>query len=140
MADPRGATFRDPGSREKRQGVRSASPQNVRVSNALFGPLHRHRRIKLNPCLGVHRPAAPSKGERVLNVKIDVRHADELRWFWKACNQIGPPFGSFCQILLLTGCRREEIARMTVDELSSDTTMLSCPVRELRMVCRTRYR
>ena len=111
-------------------GKRGKGPSEARARkmadalSAVFGWMHEHRRIKLNPCLGVHRPAPPSKGSRVLNVKTDVRGADELRWFWAACDQIGAPFGALCKLLLLTGCRREEIARTTVEELNSDTTML----------------
>ncbi len=114
-------------------GMRGKAPSEARARkmadtlSAVFGWLHEHRRIKMNPCLGVHRPDAPSKGSRALNVKIDVRNADELRWFWAACDQIGSPFGALCKVLLLSGCRREEIAQMTVEELNTDNTMLRLP-------------
>ena len=90
----------------------------------LFGWLHRHRRIKTNPSTGVHRPGPPPARDRALNVKTDVRNADELRWFWAACDAMGYPFGDLCKLLLLVGARREEIARMTWAELSDDLSTL----------------
>ena len=62
--------------------------------------------------------AGAKKRQRALNASIDTRNADELRWFWHACDAMGYPFGHLCKILLLTACRREEIARMTWAELS----------------------
>jgi integrase len=90
----------------------------------IFGWLHQHRRIKTDPSIGVHRPGPPPARDRVLNVKTDVRNADELRWFWTACDTAGYPFGDLCKVLLLTGCRREEIARATWAELSDDLSTL----------------
>ena len=40
-----------------------------------------------------------------------------MRWFWKACDGIGYPSGSFAQLLLLTGQRRSEVAGMTYREV-----------------------
>jgi integrase len=63
----------------------------------------------------------------VLNVKRDVRGADELRWFWLACHELTEPFGKLLKILLLTGCRLTEISRLRRDELSDDLAMLRLP-------------
>ena len=96
------------------------------VFGTLFGWLQEHRRIKANPCVGTHRPPAPAA--RIgPDVEVDVRKADELRWFWSACDAVGVPFGAMCKVLLLTGCRREEIARMSRSELSDDMAMLRLP-------------
>ena len=37
---------------------------------------------------------------------------DELRALWSACQSLGYPFGPIVQLLLLTGQRRDEVARM----------------------------
>jgi integrase len=75
----------------------------------------------------MHRPAAPASRERVLNVKVDVRSGDELRWFWQAADAIGDPFGPLAKLLLLTGCRLNEIARMQRSELSDDLSTFRLP-------------
>src|SRR5271163_3083046 len=62
----------------------------------------------------------PAKRDRVLNVKTDAKNADELRFFWQSTDVVGEPFGSLLQLLLITGCRLNELARLTRDELSDD--------------------
>jgi hypothetical protein len=117
-----------PGLEKKAKGP--SNPRGRKMADALgtlFGWLQEHRRIKTNPTIGVHRPGPPPKGTRVLNIKPDIRYADELRWFWRACDQIDAPYGPLCKLLLLTGCRVNEIARMEIDELSTDNVMLSLP-------------
>jgi integrase len=41
----------------------------------------------------------------------------ELRWFWRACDEIGRPFGPLAKLLLLTAQRRDEVAGMTWAEV-----------------------
>jgi integrase len=55
------------------------------------------------------------------------RRDDELRWFWSACDQLGEPFGPLLKLLLLTGCRRSEVAEMTWSELSPDGSVWTIP-------------
>ena len=47
----------------------------------------------------------------------------EWRWFWKACDQIGAPYGPLFQLLLLTGQRLSAVAGMRRAELSEDGTL-----------------
>ncbi len=113
-----------------RKGKGPSDPRGRKMADTLgtlFGWLQEHRRIKTNPTLGVYRPGPPPKGQRVLNTKPDIRYADELRWFWAACDKIGAPYGPLCKLLLLTGCRVNELARMTVEELSTGNAVLSLP-------------
>ena len=63
-------------------------------------------------------PAPEHSRDRVLS-------DDEIRWFWKAAEQVGDPFGRLAQLLLLTGQRRNEVAGMTAGEL--DGTRWSIP-------------
>lgn len=81
--------------------------------SSMFGWLHRHRQIESNSCTGLHRPTAPEPRERVLS-------DSELKWFWLACDKLGPPFGPMLQLLLLTGQRLREVAGMRHDELRDD--------------------
>jgi integrase len=115
----------------RRQGIPGIGKRNTGLSEAraramfsclskMFGWLVAHRRTKTNPCVGIPRPAAPPARERVLGDA-------EIRWFWTACDGLGSPFGPLLKILLVTGARLNEVARMTRHELSDDgsTWMLS---------------
>jgi hypothetical protein len=42
----------------------------------------------------------------------------EVRVFWKGCADLGPIFGPMFQLLLLTGCRRDEVAGMQWAEVN----------------------
>ena len=51
----------------------------------------------------------------------------EITWFWQACDTLGEPFTSLLKLLLLTGCRRGEVAGMMHSELSEDGTIWTIP-------------
>ena len=108
----------------RRQGIPGIGRRNTGLSEAraraifsclskMFAWLVAHRRTKINPCIGIPRPAAPPARERVLS-------DSEIRWFWTACDALGSPFGPLLKILLVTGARLNEVARMTRHELSED--------------------
>src|SRR5207249_1229718 len=75
----------------------------------------------------VWRPAPPPKRSRVLNAKLDRGRADEVRWFWDACGDLGEPFGPLLKLLLMSGCRLNEIAQLRWTELNDDRSMISLP-------------
>jgi integrase len=95
--------------------------------SALFGWLLRQRRVRANPCANLDRPSAATR-DRVLS-------PDEIRWFWQACSTVdaphGPaaprPFQPCFRLLLLTGCRVNEVAGMLRDELSADLATWTLP-------------
>jgi integrase len=117
-----------PGIGRKNNGVSKARGRKMAAAlSGLFGWLLSKRWVKANPCIGLGRQSAPAARDRVLNAKADVRNADELRWFWAACDNVGQPFGPLCKLLLLTGCRLSEIARMSRVELSDDLATLRLP-------------
>jgi integrase len=66
--------------------------------------------IAVAPTVGVKPPAREVSRERVLS-------DDEIRWLWQACEKAGQPWGPMAQILLLTGQRLNEVARMTDKEI-----------------------
>jgi integrase len=88
--------------------------------SALFGWLTKQRRVKSNPCATVHRPEAGAARERVLS-------DDEIKAFWQATAKLPAPFAACLKLLLLTGCRRDEIACLRWEELSDNGTAISLP-------------
>jgi integrase len=95
--------------------------------SSLFGWLVAHRRIIVDPTAGVWKPAPPAPRKRVLNSKIDVRRGDEVRWFWTACDAIGEPFRTPLKLMLLTGCREDEIGELRWRELNDDRSVIDLP-------------
>jgi integrase len=51
----------------------------------------------------------------------------EIRWLWRACDQLGEPFAAIIKLLLLTGQRLNEVAGMRRDELSDDGATWDIP-------------
>ena len=95
-----------PGLSRRNDGISDARGRSMaRTLSKLFGWLLAHRRITVNPTLGVYCPPAPRPRYRVLT-------NDEIKLLWAACAQVGEPFGQLLQIMLLTGARREEVAQI----------------------------
>jgi integrase len=88
--------------------------------SSMFAWLLQHRRVETNPCAGVHRPEPSQARERVLR-------NDEIRWMWKACDELGEPFAAIVRQLLLLGQRLNEVAGMRREELSEDGAMWNIP-------------
>jgi integrase len=117
-----------PGIESRNAGSSEARSRHLAAAlGAMFRWLSKKRRISVSPFVGMDRPPPSTKREMVLNFRAEIRKADELRWFWKACEEIGGPFGAALQLLLITACRRDEIALMTWDELNDDRTTLRLP-------------
>ena len=74
--------------------------------------------IERNPMEALPKPAPAVKRDLVLT-------DDEVAAVWKACDVIGWPFGEITRLLILTGARRNEIARLTWDEINGDVIRLS---------------
>jgi integrase len=117
-----------PGMGRKTEGPSDVRGKKLRDSlGSLFRWLLEHRRIVVDPTLGVWRPPQRAPRSRILNCKPDVRGADELRFFWSACDKVGKPFGAALRLLLITGCRLNEVAQMEWSELNDDRTVLTLP-------------
>lgn len=69
--------------------------------------------IAMSPAQGVKPVAKEKSRDRVLT-------DDEIRWFWRACDDWGFPWGPLGQTLLLTGQRLGEVAGVTDAEISGD--------------------
>jgi integrase len=81
--------------------------------SSFFSWCQRHRKVVFNPCDGVFRPDAAPARDRVLG-------NDEIVALWRACDEMGEPFGALLKLLLLTGARLGEVAGMRRYELSKD--------------------
>lgn len=66
--------------------------------------------LDVNFCAGVKKPAPERSRDRILT-------SDEIKLFWKATGEAGYPFGSWARLMLLTGARRTEVARLEFTEL-----------------------
>jgi integrase len=103
-----------PGRGRRNKGASDPRGRSMsRALSKLFAWLLQERKIASNPCVGVKCPPPPKPRERVLS-------PNEVRWFWRACDAVGYPYGPLCKILLLTGTRREEARGMRRAEMSED--------------------
>ena len=79
-----------------------------------------HRRVSQNPCKDVHRPETSTARDRVLTDA-------EIVKFWRATEAERTEFSALLKLLLLTGCRLNEVAGMTRAELSDDRATWNIP-------------
>jgi integrase len=86
-----------------------------------FGFHVRRGTIAISPCDGVDYPAPESGGrDRVLS---DL----ELAAVWHAAASYGFPYGAMVQLLVLTGCRRDEVREMRWEEIDLVTGTWNIP-------------
>jgi integrase len=103
-----------PGIPARARGASEARARDLHSAiSSMFGWLHRHRVVDGNPAAGVFRPPSPPPRDRVLT-------EDEIRRFWRACDDVAVPFGAVFRLLLFTGQRLSEVAGMRRDELRRD--------------------
>jgi integrase len=74
--------------------------------------------LPLSPATGVKPVAKETSRDRVLT-------DDEIRWFWTACEAEGFPWGPLGKVLLLTGQRLNEAAKITEGEIRGELWHLS---------------
>ena len=87
--------------------------------SALFSWAMREGLCESNPVIGTNDPEAGIKPrERVLEDR-------ELRAIWHACRD--DDFGRIIRLLILTGCRREEIGGLRWSEVNRDTGVMTIP-------------
>jgi len=76
--------------------------------------------IDRSPLEGVEPPPPVPARERVLS-------DGELVQIWRACDELGYPFGSLFRLLMLTGQRREEVAALNWNELDREKRLWLLP-------------
>lgn len=52
---------------------------------------------------------------------------EEIRTLWRGCDGTGYPFGPYVKLLLLTGCRRTELARLEYSEVDRGRALIVIP-------------
>lgn len=94
-------------------------------------------RVTVSPVVGMEPFTKEQSRDRVLT-------DNELRMFWATCDEIGWPFGPFFQLLLLTGQRRDEVARLAWSEVDLVNRVWTLPSHRaktdgyIKCICSTR--
>jgi integrase len=76
--------------------------------------------LEVSPCAGVGTPTREKARHRVLS-------DEELQAVLTAAREIGHPFGSIVQMLALTAQRRDEVGRLTWDQLDLEQAVWVMP-------------
>jgi integrase len=100
-------------------GTASAGLARSHLSSFFAWALMRDFGCKENPVLKTEAPKAESESTRALS-------GDELRTIWLACDD--SDYGRIVRLLILTGCRREEIGGLRWSEINLDDGTLTVPV------------
>lgn len=91
------------------------------VGKAFFNWARAKLLIDKSPMDGLEHPAkGKPQRDRVLNTV-------EIQWLWKAADEMAYPFGPMIKLLLLTGARRDEVAKMTRAELDLENRIWTLP-------------
>lgn len=112
-----------PGAKKLRRREKqsdAAGRAMVRTLSALFKWLVAAGKMATSPVAGVRAPKHAEPRDRVLT-------DDEIRKFWLAAEQELPEFSAPLKLLLLTGCRLNEVAGMRRVELSPDLSTWTIP-------------
>jgi integrase len=102
------------------EGTPIAANRTLAAIRALFNWALRRDMIESTPAALVERPGEEVRRERTLT-------ADEIKAVWAAATEVGYPFGQFFQFALLTGQRRDEVARMRWSDVDFDTKLWTLP-------------
>jgi integrase len=76
--------------------------------------------LTASPCAGVRAPGTARHRDRILTDA-------ELQLVWNACDVVKWPYGPQVKLLILTGCRRAEIADLHWSEVDVEGRMLRLP-------------
>jgi integrase len=104
----------------ERSGGSGTADRTRAYARALFNWAMKRGLVETNPFLNL--PLAPHTAER-----DRVLSDNELAAIWLALNEFPYPFGPFCQLLILTGQRRQEVAAMRWSEITEDFTEWTIP-------------
>jgi integrase len=76
--------------------------------------------LAASPAQGVKPPTAEKSRDRVLDDA-------ELKLVWEAVGQVGYPFGTMTRLLIATGQRRDEVAKMRWEEINFERRLWTLP-------------
>jgi integrase len=110
-----------PGLKRRAEGPSESMARALHSTlSKMFSWLISKRRLKVSPVAGVAKPRGSNKRHRVLT-------DDEIKKFWAACDEITVPIRQCLKVLLLTGCRVDEIRELRRDEISDDGKIVTIP-------------
>jgi integrase len=115
-----GSTIRGEGKRRKVPGGPIAANRTLSAIRALFNFALRRGIIESTPAALVERPGKETQRERTLA-------AAEIAAVWSAADTLGYPFGPYFRITLITGQRRDEVARMRWVDLDLEAKVWTLP-------------
>jgi integrase len=81
--------------------------------------------VETLPTAGIKRPTEEKSRDRVLSDA-------ELKSVWCAAAKVGFPFGPLVQLLILTACRRSEIATLRCSEVDLDRAVIVLPAERTK--------
>ena len=103
----------------------------------IFGwAMHEHDKVRGNRYGLTSNPAAAISPKRIFGAKQPRDRTlddDELRALLVACRKVPYPIGPCVELMLLTGCRREEIAQAQWSEIKGD--VLVVPPERFKSAC-----
>ena len=102
------------------RGSPVAANKTLKVVRAFFGWCVGRAILERSPCDGVRAPTTERARDRVLT-------DGELARIIRAARQLGGPYGAIVEVLALTGQRRDEVARMSWDEVDLERRVWTLP-------------
>jgi integrase len=103
-------------------GAPSASRARAHLSSFFAWSLRRGY-CGENPVIQTEEPKAAEERTRALS-------GDEIRTVWNACDD--SDYGRIVRLLILTGCRREEIGGLRWDEIDMDKATITLPAERCK--------
>jgi integrase len=102
------------------RGSPVAANKSLKVVKSFFNWCVGRAIVERSPCEGIRAPTVERGRDRVLTDR-------ELAEIVLAARQLGGPYGAIVEVLALTGQRRDEVARMSWDELDLDHRVWTLP-------------
>jgi integrase len=108
------------------RGRRPHAAHVLRYLRAFLSWAQREDLIIINPALGIPDPDVRKREDRERDRWLD---DSEIPLFWAACDTVGCTFAPFFKLLLLLGCRRDELAHATWAEFDLEKRTWILPGR-----------
>jgi integrase len=97
-----------------------AANRTLTVAKTFFNWCVARDILTASPAQGVKPPTAEKSRDRVLD-------DTELKLVWEAAGQVGYPFGTMTRLLITTGQRRDEVAKMRWEEVDFGRRLWTLP-------------
>jgi integrase len=104
----------------EQRGVPIMARRTFAIVRAMFSWCVDKDILAASPCAGLRPPGQPRFRDRVLTDA-------EIARVWRAADVIGHPYGPQIKLLILTGCRRAEIADVRWSEVDIEGRMIRLP-------------